>query len=278
MIFKFKVQEKTTLKNFLKKQHFSKRLLPKIKYCVTVNGKHVLLEDWIEQEDLIEIDVPEKKQDFTALKGKIEIVYEDQYLIVLNKPAFINTIPSISEIGLINYLKSYLVNDSIHVINRLDKNTTGLVLIAKNPYIHALFENMIIEKKLFKKYFAIANKTISHGVITFKIKKEKNSMKRVVDDTGQSACSEYRLIQDLGNTALYEVILHTGRTHQIRVHFSSMGANLLGDELYLGDLTFFKRHALHCGYLEFNHPILHKKMKIECDLPQDFKEYIKNSQ
>ncbi len=278
MIFKFKVTKNSTLKQFLKEQYFSKRLIPKIKYHILVNEKHILLDEEVKIGDIVCVDVEDTQQNFESIQGNLDIVYEDQYLLIVNKPAFLNTIPSISEIGLINYIKTYLTT-SIHVITRLDKNTTGLVLIAKNPYIHALFENMLLQNKLIKKYYAIANKKIKSGKIESKIKKEENSIRRVISNEGDMACTEYRLIQDLGNTALYEVILHTGRTHQIRVHFSSVQANLLGDELYLGDTSFFKRQALHCGYLEFEHPITKKIMKIHCALPQDFKEYIiKNSQ
>lgn len=267
-----------TLLDFLKKHHFSKRLIPKIKYSVIVNQKHENLDFELKMNDLVEIEVKPTTQFIQPIENKLSIVYEDDYLIILNKPSGLNTIPSISEYGLLNFVRAYVLKESLHVVTRLDKDTTGLVLIVKNPYIHALFEHQLINQNLIKKYYALTKNKLEGSIIELPISKSEDGIKRKVDLNGSYAKTEFQLLQNGNDLFLYEVILHTGKTHQIRVHFSHYGAPLIGDVLYHGDTSNFSRQALHCGYLKFVHPITQQTMEFKLDLPQDLKNYIlKNS-
>ena len=208
----------------------------------------------------------------------IEILYEDDYFLIINKPAGIPVHPSTLHFNdtLSNGVKYYYdknnINKKIRIVTRLDRNTSGIVVIAKNEYIQ---EQLIYQMKkgLFQKeYIAICNGIFKDkaGTIDANIKRKANSIiERCISNNGQTAITEYKVIEEKDNKSKVLVKLKTGRTHQIRVHMAYIGHPIIGDDLYGKSSNFINRQALHAYKIYFIHPILNKKIEIESKLPND---------
>ena len=214
---------------------------------------------------------------------KLDIVYEDDWLIVLNKPAGIAIHPSLLHYdnslsnGVRFYFDSINLKKKIRPVNRLDFNTSGLVVFAKCEYIQeCLIKQM--ESHIFKKeYLCIVEGKLSHlsGSINLPIARKDNSIiERVISPNGKNAITHYEVLKEFNNFSLVKCSLETGRTHQIRVHFSSIGHPLVGDTLYGHASNILDRQALHSYKLEFVHPITNKKRVFVCDLPNALKKII----
>ncbi|WP_010649975.1 RluA family pseudouridine synthase [Oceanobacillus massiliensis] len=210
----------------------------------------------------------------------MDIVYEDEAVIVINKPPGMATMPSPQHFtgtlanGLIAYYRSCGRNDStVHVVTRLDANTSGLVLIAKDRYTHSLFSEAQKAAKINRKYMAVVEGVPqTKGTIDAPIARKAGSIiEREVNDSGRRAVTHYKKLQELAGHSLVEVELETGRTHQIRVHFSNEGYPLAGDDLYGGTLQLMGRQALHCFDLNFRHPLTKRAIHLQVELPEDMK-------
>lgn len=206
------------------------------------------------------------------------IFYEDAYLLIINKPAGMLTHPTVKEDGstLYNYVARYYLEQNsahnIHPVSRLDRNTSGLVIFAKEPKIQFLLSKQEIKKK----YLAIITGTLPSncGSITAPIaRKEGSIIERCVAPEGKYACTDYKLLTSHLDLSLIELQLHTGRTHQIRVHMAHIGCPLYNDNLY-GTPGPQSRHALHAYYLGFQHPITGNFLEISCALPNDLLKII----
>ena len=187
---------------------------------------------------------------------EIEILYEDDYILVVNKPNGISSQPSRKHQtdNLISCIKSYFIKNNIqsniHLVNRLDFSTSGLMIIAKDGVTHFEFSKINILKKYVCEIEGHINP--DNGVINLPIDRyEAPSIKRYVSENGKPSITYYNVIKKKNNTDIVDVTLGTGRTHQIRVHFSHLGHPLIGDELYGKKDEFLK---LHCYCLSFNHP------------------------
>lgn len=215
----------------------------------------------------------------------IDILYEDDYLLIINKPAGMLVHPTSYAVtntlanAVMNYYKQNQMTFGFHPIHRLDRNTSGAVVISKFPYIqHLLSQNNI--KHIRRIYWGIAEGLVDPptGVIDAPIGRHPNSIiQRMVRPDGQQAITNYRLVKPLDNLSLVELELLTGRTHQIRVHLAYIGHPLLGDDLYGGSLSLINRQALHSARLCFTHPITGNFIDILCPLPNDLKELINRS-
>ena len=176
------------------------------------------------------------------------------------------------------YFREKNINSIPHIVTRLDKNTSGLVLIAKHRHIHALFSNMEIDKY----YSALINGKIEqHGIIEAPIRRVSSSIiEREVGEDGEYAKTEYWLGKHnlKNNVSIVKLKLYTGRTHQIRVHMKYLGYSLLGDELYGGDVSLISRQALHCSNLAFIHPISGEKVNVCTNSPDDMSNIIKHNE
>ena len=284
------IYEKTEgqqLKYFLKEQGISKGLLAKIKFQggqIAVNGRIENVLYQLKAQDVVQITIPDEGEHETVLLDEtpIDIVYEDAHLLVVNKPANVASIPAQYHPNgtMANRVKAYYkqqnyANQVIHVVTRLDRDTSGLMVFAKHGFAHAKLDVQLRNKQFVKRYQALVTGEIAqlqnHALIDLPIARDYDSLlKRKIDDSGKQAKTEYWLEKRNQELALVDIQLHTGRTHQIRVHFAAIGCPLRGDELYGGlvDETM-SRQALHCYELQFTHPFTQEALHFTQALPQD---------
>jgi len=285
-------EENTTLKRFLNNQGVSRRLLAKIKFqggTLLVNKQVRNTRFEVQLGDEVTIIIPDEGEHETMLpfESSLDIVYEDDHLLIVNKPTEVASIPSQYHKNgtMANCVKYYYnqqgyANRIIHVVTRLDRDTTGLMIFAKHGFAHAMMDKQLQSGELKKYYHALVGGDLSrlkeYEVIDLPIGRDESSIiKRCVIESGQKAITEYRLVDKSEDIAQVAIQLHTGRTHQIRVHFSDIGCPLIGDELYGGDLSKgLNRQALHCQRLEFLHPFTREKLTFELPLPNDMEELI----
>ena len=213
------------------------------------------------------------------MKMDLKIVFEDDSLLIINKTAGIPIHPSIHhyEDSLSNGVKYYFhqiqLHKKIRPVNRLDKDTSGLVVFAKNEYVQENLIRQMKTKEFQKEYLAILDGILPapSGTISAPIaRKEGSIIEREINfQTGQEAITHYQVLQQQNTLSLVKFQLETGRTHQIRVHAKSLGAPILGDTLYHQSSKLISRQALHAFKITFTHPILKKKMSFEIKLPKD---------
>lgn len=255
------------LKDYLKIQGLSRNLLKKVRISdiAYVNGNLVKNYYVVNKGDIIEIDYNESlNEDFKANDIPLDILYEDEYLLIVNKPANLAIQPSKrhQEDNLISSIKRYYlekgIDSNIHIVTRLDFSTSGIVLIAKNGYIHNLLNNAKFTKKYICKVHGKFD--VLEGSYDDPIRRvEDINIKRWVFEDGKEAHTLYKVLVN-DDVSIVDVRILTGRTHQIRVHFAYHNHPLVGDKLYGngdGDLM------LHCYKLEFMHPVTNEMVKIE---------------
>lgn len=231
------------------------------------------------------IDFEEDNSNIVASNIPLDIIYEDDYLLVINKPANIAIHPSILHFdnSLSNGVKFYFdklgLKKKIRIVNRLDRNTSGIVVFAKNEYIQECLIKQMKTKELKKEYLAIAKGILESksDTLNFPIaRKEGSIIERTVNSDGDSAITHYDVVKEFNNISLVHIVLETGRTHQIRVHFSYIGHPILGDTLYGSPSELINRQALHSYKLTFIHPVTKKVLSLEAPLPNDIENIINN--
>lgn len=290
MRFEFIADEHVKVKTFLRKHEVSKGLLAKIKFRggdIRVNGQSQIATYLLDIGDQVVIDIPPEEgfETLEAIDYPLDILFEDDHFLILNKPFGVASIPSVNHSNTIaNFIKGYYVkqvyeNQQVHIVTRLDRDTSGLMLFAKHGYAHARLDKQLQKKSIVKRYFALvkgAGVIEPEGNIIAPIVRDEDSIiTRRVAKGGKYAHTEYKVIASYGDIHLVDIRLHTGRTHQIRVHFSHIGFPLLGDDLYGGSLEHgIQRQALHCHFLSFYHPFLEEQLEISSPLPDDFKNLI----
>ena len=277
------------LKQILKLEFgLSDRLLLRLKTNkkIFINDKIAFINDLIHLNDTISvlIDFEEDNSNIVPTQMNLNIVYEDEFMLILNKPAGIAIHPSCMHFdnslsnGVKYYFDSIGLKKKIRPVNRLDKDTSGLVVFAKNEYIQECLVNQMKSKSFKKEYFAILSGILENktGTINAPIAREEDSIiKRCVREDGDISITHYEVIKILNNNmCLVNFILETGRTHQIRVHSSYIGHPIIGDTLYGSFSNLISRQALHSYKIEFIHPILKEKMSFEIDLPDDMLKLI----
>ncbi|EQE34244.1 pseudouridine synthase, RluA family protein [Clostridioides difficile CD34] len=276
-----------TLKEvLLDKLNFSVRSLSKMKRekSVLVNGVYKKPSLKVYSGDLIEVKIDEEKANFEPQDLNLQIIYDDFDIIMVNKPPFMVVHPTKSHYdktianGISYYIDNQKENVKIRFVNRLDMNTSGLVIVAKNAYAHHTLSTAMSENKVEKKYITVVDGIIkeNEGTIDEPIyRPTEDSIKRIIDERGQSSVTHYKVIERLENATVLEVSLETGRTHQIRVHMAHIGHGIIGDELYgYVDEELINRQALHAYKLEFEQPRTKEKLKFKADIPEDMKELI----
>ena len=269
-------------------QHISlsNRLLIKVKQQqdggIFVNGERKTVRYVLKQADKLQIFFP-KEEISPYLQPEempLHIVYEDDDLLVINKRAGMPTMPSrihphgTLANGILAYYQMKNIPYTVHVVTRLDKDTSGLVLIAKHQYSHSYLSNMQRNHDMERIYTAIVHGEIKNkqGVINQPIGRHPDSIiERMVTPEGKEAKTFYDVKKRRYQVTTVNVSLETGRTHQIRVHFAYIGHPLVGDELYGGSREKIKRQALHCSVIKFQHPFTQRQLVFTAPLPRDMK-------
>lgn len=262
----FCIETTTSLHSFLKKEGFSDVLLAsyKKKPFAFLKDVPLLLDASLQKGATICVILSEEINKIPPIEKELNIVYEDAYLLVIDKPKNVATLGTGSHFaynlaGMVSYYYQQRgIHSKIHFVNRLDLQTSGLTLLAKHQYIHALFSKRV---EIEKKYYALVcgHPSFENGYIQEKIARpDPRSIKRVIAENGQEALTHYQLIRYIQEDSLLDITLHTGRTHQIRVHMASIGHPLVGDVLYGGRQD--ENFCLKSYYLSFIHPILKKRL------------------
>ncbi|MGF3077115.1 RluA family pseudouridine synthase [Facklamia sp. P12955] len=285
--------EEITIKEFLRQQQLPKSFLRKVKLegQLLLNHLKVPVRFKIRKGDCLHLLAPIERGHETVPPSDdpIEIVYEDDDLLILNKQVGVVSIPSLANpsSSIANRVRGYYQKQGysdqvIHIVTRLDRDTSGLMLIAKHRLAHALMDRQVRAGQVVKYYHALSSRSqwSDHGIIEAPIARTESSIiTRRVHESGKYAKTEYWCQQTYPNGAHLRIRLHTGRTHQIRVHLMHMGGPLIGDDLYGGPLTkTIRRQALHCGQLEFNHPMTQQPLHFEMNLPEDMQDWIQAQQ
>lgn len=263
------------LKSLLKTYEYSSRLIIKLKKSdigLLRNGEHIKVTDLLNQGDEIEVNIPDSVSDIPAVKMSIDILYEDEDVLVVNKGVGMPVHPTRNHQGdtLANAVAYYLsqkgINTKFRAINRLDRDTSGAVVIALNEYSATK-----LQRSVSKVYYAIAEGCVKGtGTIDEPIYRvNERSILRAVGDGGVRAVTHFESIFSSDEYSFLKCVLETGRTHQIRVHFSYIGHPLLGDDMYGGSTDRLKHQALHCGKVKFLHPVSGKETVVECPLRDD---------
>ena len=228
----------------------------------------------------INFDYEEDNSNIVPTEMDLNIIFEDDWLLVVNKPAGIAIHPSVLHYSdsLCNGIRFYFdkigLKKKIRPVNRLDLNTSGLVVFAKCEYIQECLINQMKNNQFKKEYLAVCNGIFDKksGTINLPIARKENSIiERRISENGQTAITHYTVLKEFDNYSLVKCSLETGRTHQIRVHMSAIGHPLLGDSLYGSISDLINRQALHCFNLQFIHPVYNNDLNFWGDLPNDFK-------
>lgn len=288
MRFEFVVDKPCQVKTFLRQQDISRGLLAKIKYKgggIWVNGRAENAIYQLAVGDVVAVEIPTEApfETLEAIPHDLKIVYEDDHFLVIDKPFGYASIPSsIHSNTMANFVKHYLVsqnypNQQVHIVTRLDRDTSGLMLFAKHGYAHARLDKQLQTKAIQKRYYALvagSDDLPDEGEIFAPIARDEASIiTRRVHESGKPAHTSYKVVGRYGDIKLVDIQLHTGRTHQIRVHFSHIGQPLLGDDLYGGSLERgIGRQALHCHLLSFYNPFTKKQLTLTSDLTADMKK------
>ncbi|MBQ9227321.1 MAG: RluA family pseudouridine synthase [Eubacterium sp.] len=241
---------------------------------ITVNGVFQRTVDTVQPGDILTICIADKGTIPRPRPLPVTICYEDEDLLVLNKPPQMPVHESRNHIGdtLSNFVAWHTGGQTaFRAVYRLDRDTSGLVVVAKHELAAAKLAG-----RIDKDYYAVvAGMMTEDGTVDLPIARCGDSIiKRRVDADGEPAVTHYEVLSHRDGNTLLRLRLATGRTHQIRVHLSYLGHPLLGDTLYGNDAARIARQALHCKDVYFTHPITGKAIHISCDFPQDMKEII----
>lgn len=276
-----------SVKAFLKHQGYSGRSMIVLKSqpeSVLVNGNPVFMTHLMQSGDTLEIRLSEEEssEHIDPVELPLDILYEDEDLMVVNKTAGMPIHPSQNnrDNSLGNALAWYFARQNrpfvFRCINRLDRDTSGLTIIAKHVVSAGILSAMVAAKGeggIRREYLAIAsgNVTPTGGTIDAPLgRKDGSIIERCVDfEKGESAVTHYRVLHTKNGHSLLSLLLETGRTHQIRVHMKYLGFPLIGDYLYNPDMSHMSRQALHAYKLDFHHPITGEPMSFTAPLPED---------
>lgn len=263
------------IKEFLRAFGVSGSLLKKLKNTengICKNGATARTIDTVFCGDRLQINIEDSGKAPESADIKINLLYEDEDLIAAEKPAFMPVHESRNHRGdTLSNAVADICGGAFRAIYRLDRDTSGIVLIAKNEFAAAKLAG-----RVRKDYYAVVcGKIEGSGVIDAPIKRERESIiKRCVAPDGESAVTHYTAIKHSEKYTLVKLKLETGRTHQIRVHFAHIGYPLAGDTLYGGSTEEISRQALHCRDIYFSHPVSEEEIHIFCEMPQDMKKLI----
>ena len=260
----------------------SNRMINRLTRCrgIQLNGRMPWLGRRVKKGDRLRVAVrPLERSDLVPEPVPFGLIYEDTDLMVVDKPAGINVHPVHPEEtgtlthGILLPLAKQGFEGRVRPVHRLDRDTTGLLLIAKNAYMHQLLDRQLKNRSIGRIYLTIVQGRLTQetGSIRLPIGRDPtHPLRRRVAEDGAEAITLYRVLDSTEQASLIEARLETGRTHQIRVHFAHLGHPLWGDRLYGGPGKLIGRHALHAERLSFTHPLKEEEMTFSAPPPQDF--------
>lgn len=273
MIFRYHIEEEITVKDYLTKIKIPSNVITSLKSSngqILVNDMSVTMVYLMKQNDVLEIVFPSSTQgdNIKSVKGDLEILYEDSYMLILNKPNNLATIPTRKHYNnsLANYVMSYYlqhgIESNIHFVSRLDSPTSGIIILAKNSYMLTLLQQAKIEKHYILEVRGIVKD--NNGIIELGIEKDPNSIiKRRINSEFINSKTIYQILERNEDSTIIDALLCTGKTHQLRLHFSHLGFPIIGDLLY--DESNNEEDCilhLHSYMVKFIHPITKKDIEI----------------
>lgn len=277
------------VEQFLRRKGYSAQNLSTIKRMpesILVNGVHYYMKQTLKAGDrlLVRIQETESSRNIPPVCAPLSVVYEDEDLIVINKPAGMPIHPSLNNYtnSLANALAWYYQQQGKPFIfrccNRLDRDTSGLTVVAKHLVSGNILSTMTKKKEVRREYLAVVRGHIipESGTISAPLARKGGTIiERVVDfDRGEPAVTHYHLVREANGHSLVSLQLETGRTHQIRIHLKHLGFPLVGDYLYNPDMEYISRQALHSFRLSFPHPITGEVMDFTVPLPEDMRNIL----
>lgn len=283
-----KRDEGRIIKDYLQEKGFSRQNiveLKKMERSILINGRWEYVNYRLKESELLTIHIKEEEssEKIPPIKLPFPIIYEDEDIIVINKPADMPIHPSLNnyENTLGNAAAYYFAKQNnpfvFRCINRLDRDTTGLTILAKHMVSAGILQTEMLNRNIKREYLAIVAGIIEEdeGTIDAPIgRKDGSTIERVVDyENGERAVTHFKVLERKEDATLVALKLETGRTHQIRVHMTSVRHPLLGDFLYNPSDDRMSRQALHAWRLSFTHPITMEEMHLEAPIPEDMKKY-----
>ena len=274
------------IEQFLKRKGYSSQNLSEIKRMpksVLVNGRHCYMRDILRSGVQLTVHIQETKysKHIPPVELPLSILYEDEDILILNKPAGMPTHPSMNNYTntLANSLAWYYQQQNKPFIfrcsNRLDRDTSGVTVIAKHLVSGNILSRQTFRREIHREYLAIVRGKVtpSSGTICAPLARKPGTiMERTVDfEKGETAITHYQLVKETNGHSLVSLRLETGRTHQIRIHMKYAGFPLIGDYLYNPDMKWISRQALHSHKISFSHPITGEHMEFTAPLPEDMK-------
>lgn len=272
------------VEQFLRRKRYSGQNLSEIKRMpksILVNGVHYYMRQELSAGDHLQVRICETQnsEKIPPTKLPLDIIYEDEDLLVLNKPAGMPIHPSLNNYtnSIANALAYYFQSQGKPFIfrccNRLDRDTSGLTIVSKHLVSGSILSDMTKYREVHREYLAIARGSVtpSEGTIQAPLgRKEGTIIERTVDwEHGEDAVTHYKVVKEANGHSLVSLRLETGRTHQIRIHMKHLGYPLIGDYLYNPDMEYMTRQALHSHHMEFIHPITGEHMSFTAPLPED---------
>ena len=277
------------VEQFLRRKGYSRQNFTEIKrmpQSILVNGIHYYMRQTLAAGDHLQVCIceTESSEKIPPVKLPLNIVYEDEDILVINKPAGMPIHPSMKNYynSLANALAWYYQDQGKPFIfrcsNRLDRDTSGLTVISKHLVSASIMADMTKKRLVHREYLAIVKGDLTPptGTITAPLsRKEGSIIERTVDfDHGEEAITHYKLVKKENGHSLVSLQLETGRTHQIRIHMKYLGYPLIGDSLYNPDMEWISRQALHATRLRFHHPITKEPLEFHVPLPQDMQNVL----
>ena len=277
------------IEQYLRRKGYSGQNLAEIKRMpksVLVNGEHYYMKQELNTGDHLSIHICETKcsEKIPPIQIPLDIVYEDEDIIVINKPAGMPIHPSLNNYtnSMANALAWYYQEQGKPFIfrccNRLDRDTSGLTVVAKHLVSGNILSDMVRRRDIHREYLAIVRGHVSPeaGTINAPLARKPGTIiERTVDwDQGETAITHYCVVEERNGHSLVSLRLETGRTHQIRIHMKYLGYPLIGDYLYNPDMEYIGRQALHSHRLSFTHPITGEPMEFTAPLPKDMEKVL----
>ena len=289
-VFTYKIEAKDagkTIEMFLREHEYTPtciKFLKKAADLIKVNGKWEFVNRILQEGDILEtvfLDT-ESSENVPSVEIPIEIIYEDEDILVLNKQANLPIHPtkgyeytSLAN-GVVRYYEKQGIPFVFRSINRIDKNTTGLVIVAKNMLSGSILGESMRNREIKRTYLAVTEGELPEsGTIDLPIgRREGSAVERKIDENGMRAVTHYERLQYANGHSLARIRLETGRTHQIRLHMRAIGHPLPADVLYNENFTVIDRQPLHSWKLEFPHPITKEMLYFEQEIPEDMKRIL----